>query len=529
MASAALLSAAENSIALVNIFAETDEVFDARPESDRAAKWWTYLAEKGKPVVAPPHILNMITRLDTLRKLFNEYPWLEQEDDWLKRLLLDGHVLCRCCGRHNSKVGSLLANTAKVKRHMESSVHAAKAAAYDARARRLSEMPSGPKARPAAQAVREVRHMLEAAVIGRLVSGGNGAAGIPPSSVDKVFSKELLEAIKCMSNGFPQETAILDRVLPDAVRHVKDRIKTKLSDMPLVLYIDGGSSHLADGRKVVCVCGSSMGLEYDLLLDLVVLDCHENSEIQAEIIESVRADYHIKKTDVWYLCADNAALNAQTVTKLNTKYGYKIIYVRCLPHCLNLVVKTFLDVFDDKYKLATNLKLMRAFLNAGGGIGHKLLALEFGISASRVDFCDTRWASFLKAILYLVNLQPERDMKLATERLKQLWDDEGDEDAKRALDEGDKPCLVFNAMWAFIEVCLALFLLTRARVIARTLLTLPATRVPHPSHAEHCRGQLEEEEGAGQRGRGGGGPFLDKEEAGGLFCQPGRARGHVCY
>ena len=189
------------------------------------------MAEKDKPVVAPPQILNMITRLDTLRTLFNENPWLEQEDDWLKRLLLDGHVLCRCCGRHNSKVGSLLANTAKVKRHMESTVHAAKAAAYDARARRLSDLPSGPKARPAAQAVREVRHMLEAAVIGRLVSGGNGAAGIPPSSVDKVFSKELLEAIKCMSNGFPQETAILDRVLPDAVRHVKDRIKTKLSDL----------------------------------------------------------------------------------------------------------------------------------------------------------------------------------------------------------------------------------------------------------------------------------------------------------
>jgi len=32
--------------------------------------------------------------------------------------------------------------------------------------------------------------------------------------------------------------------------------------------------------------------------------------------------------------------------------------------------ESFLDVFDDKYKLATNLKLMRAFLNAGGGIGH---------------------------------------------------------------------------------------------------------------------------------------------------------------
>jgi len=58
--------------------------------------------------------------------------------------------------------------------------------------------------------------------------------------------------------------------LPDAVRLVKERVKTKLSGLSLVLYFDGGISHHADGRKVMCVCGSSMGLISGLLLDLVV-------------------------------------------------------------------------------------------------------------------------------------------------------------------------------------------------------------------------------------------------------------------
>ena len=56
--------------------------------------------------------------------------------------------------------------------------------------------------KPAAQAVREVRHVLEAAIISRLVGGRQWhRRGHPPSSVHEGFSKELLEAIKCAPNG----------------------------------------------------------------------------------------------------------------------------------------------------------------------------------------------------------------------------------------------------------------------------------------------------------------------------------------
>ena len=50
------------------------------------------LRRRTRSCAAPPPILSTITRLDTLRTPFNENLWLEQEDGWVKRLLVDGHV-----------------------------------------------------------------------------------------------------------------------------------------------------------------------------------------------------------------------------------------------------------------------------------------------------------------------------------------------------------------------------------------------------------------------------------------------------
>ena len=124
--------------------------------------------------------------------------------------------------------------------------------------------------KPAAQAVREVRHVLEAAIISQLVGGRQWhRRGHPPSSMHEGFSKELLEAIKCAPNGSPQESAILHCVLPEAVHLVKlkDRMHLGQAVGPAPgCTLTAGSSHLAGGRRDVCVSGCSMGLEYDLLL-----------------------------------------------------------------------------------------------------------------------------------------------------------------------------------------------------------------------------------------------------------------------
>lgn len=74
-----------------------------------------------------------------------------------------------------------------------------------------------------------------------------------------------------------------------------------LQGVKLTLYIDGGKSHLAYGRKVMVVCASSLEWEHDILLDVLILEGHESGETNADQIEALCEKYSIDKLDVWYV------------------------------------------------------------------------------------------------------------------------------------------------------------------------------------------------------------------------------------
>jgi hypothetical protein len=233
------------------------------------------------------------------------------------------------------------------------------------------------------------------------------------------------------------------------VRLLETRIKVMVRGQQLSFFIDGGSGGIGGGRKVMVVCASSPEAEFDLLLDVKILEAHETAATNAQQITDICARYEIKKADVWYLCADNAAVNPAAVDLLN-KHGFRIRFSRCLPHSLNLVIKTAMDELDSTFKISSNLKTLRSFLNAGGGSAKKLLALEYGIMASSIDFADTRWASLVKAILYVANKQSPASLDKARKRLEDLAA-AGDDVAAAAVEEVDKPETVGNAIYAFVE------------------------------------------------------------------------------
>jgi hypothetical protein len=292
---------------------------------------------------------------------------------------------------------------------------------------------------------------LTALTVGRLTAGGNGAAGIPPSSIHAMLPQSVLALLQEMNTGLPVKSTILQSTLPDAVSLCEARIKLMLKDgVKVSLYIDGGSNHLAYGRKVMAVCASSLEWNYDLLLDVQILEAHETGRTNADQIHAICSKYDILKKNVWYICADNASVNTVMVDKLN-KEGFCVTFARCLPHCASLAVSAFLDPIDANYKFSSHLRMLRGFLNAGGGFGkHKRLAIEYGLSISSIDFTDTRWASLVKAICYLVNKQPLSDLATAREMLQELAD-EGDAEAGAAVLEADKQLLPYNVIFHFVE------------------------------------------------------------------------------
>ena len=105
---------------------------------------------------------------------------------------------------------------------------------------------------------------------------------------------------------------------------------------------------------------------------------------------------------------------------------------------------------DTEYKISSHLKKFRGLLNAGGSSGKKLLAIEYGITSASIDFTDTRWASLVRAIIYLAKKQSMRDLRNAKERLEELAE-KGDVTAREALEDIVEPNIMFNVCYQFVE------------------------------------------------------------------------------
>jgi hypothetical protein len=62
--------------------------------------------------------------------------------------------------------------------------------------------------------------------------------------------------------------------------------------------------------------------------------------------------YELDKKLIPYLVADNASLNPLTAEKLCSTHGWSIEFVRCLPHCLNLVMVALLEPFNKAFGIS---------------------------------------------------------------------------------------------------------------------------------------------------------------------------------
>ena len=463
--------AASNAHKLTAFFDMKDKDFDALAKDVRNQPWSTVLG-----VPHPQGSKNLLKKLASLRALFNDKAnvFLDRSGPKWVECLLSGKVLCSLCFERNSKHGIMLAAQSNVVEHMNGLVpHGRALARYRGLQAKIHEIPGGAVHVAAAVAAEDAKHRQQALVAGSLVAGARGASGMPYSALPNVFSADMLAALGGLQGGMPSASTLRTSTLPAAVKLVEQHIMGMVKDVPIYLAFDGGSAyHLADGHKVICVVAGSMAPDAlsslvaaraaaaggvaerpppmgDLLLEVIVINGHETAETLAKIVEATRVKYNVLAENILYVVADNATVNKAAVDKLRAM-GYVMKYARCLPHTLALVIKAFLDVFDKELALCTNLKAFRGFLTAGGGRARKGLAMEYGIKMSRIDFVETRWASFLKALLAIINLQTAADLRAARLLLEELAG-EGDEDAKAALEEPDVPQRLINVMYFFIE------------------------------------------------------------------------------
>lgn len=370
---------------------------------------------------------NATLSLRSLRSIASSYEWVVFNDADAVQAIMDGKMACQFCRGKNATHGWMCASVTAAKRHERTDVHEINTKAARKKGVQLDLVQSGMEFVAEAEDRKRVRMLA----VSSLVAGGDGAGGVPYSAIPHVLSPQVQKMVR-YADGLPTAKTIRETDLPGMVTWVKHEIKKLITAQPISIGIDGGSSRLADCSKVIAMVATSPALPYDVLLDLKILDEHEDAEIQAEALESVRANYSVSLSDIKYVVADNASVNEATVAKLREKFNWTAEYTRCLPHSLNLVIVACCGEFDAVFKMASHLKDLRAFFNAGGSAARRAWLIEFGLTFSGIDFAETRWTSFIQAVKYMMGNQSDDELKRAAARLQRKAD-AGDQSAKEAL------------------------------------------------------------------------------------------------
>jgi hypothetical protein len=385
--------------------------------------------------------------LATMRSIFAS-AFLSRDVTIAPRHLLAGDAVCSLCWLHN-KQGVVQLVVDSVGSHARGVKHQARET--DARSRGTQQtMGRGAGAAVPAGAVSR-EDVATTLCCAHLCAGGNGAAGLPYTTVPVLMRREFLKLVNNgMRSGFPSATSIRTKEMKDGVDMVRDDIRAQLAGVPLSLGIDGGSTQLIDGRKVLAVVVQSPALEYDMLLDLKFLRAHENSRVQAQLLEEVRERYGVPKKMVKHLVADGATVNPATCTILNSEYGWDITYVRCLPHAISRFLVVLLSEFEAKYNMSSFLRNVRAYVKSGGGSARKIALIEYALTLSSIDFADTRWEGLVKAIIYMMRNQTDAELLKAEAVLKEAAA-AGDESAVAALEEPGPKQLHWDVTYEFLE------------------------------------------------------------------------------
>ena len=170
--------------------------------------------------------------------------------------------------------------------------------------------------------------------------------------------------------------------------------------MPYVLTVD--EAPLEDGNSAITVIFSSWRLKYVALSVTFPEGSTDSAEIM-RCVTSTMEQYSLDPSLCRGLCGDNASYMVKAcedlrrhITLIANQNIFKLPYIRCLAHGLNLFARSFVEAFVTVDKLVTNVG---SFLKAGQPYARRQRYREIvGGSISILDVVPTRWCSWLSAV-----------------------------------------------------------------------------------------------------------------------------------
>jgi hypothetical protein len=378
--------------------------------------------------------------LTALFTLYKEFPWLAPAAANAGAALVGGKVVCQTCNGSSATGGWLTFAAHVLRGHLATKKHSkAVEVAADAGFRQPTLLEVGGVMVGGLKQTGSLHN--EATIGGLLVLGYRpyqiaGTAGL------------MFNAIRLM-RGMPKAEKTVMEWAEGAVVRVKGLITEQLKGVRVSIAIDGGTTQLARGSKIIGVYAVSPALDYDVMLAAVALPRHETAADQVTIIKDVAAQYKLESKNILYVVADNASVNSATVDSLRTE-GWPVALARCVPHTLALVLKAGIDVWDGAFGITAHLKSIRAYFKNSSGRAR--LLLQYGLTLSGMDFVETRWTSVIRAVKYLVGMQSPRELVKARQALTEAAQF-GDAIAAGSLAQDDVARPRWMVLYECVEEC----------------------------------------------------------------------------
>ena len=238
-------------------------------------KVWSVLGLTPREVASLDIPTGVVMTVAGLRTLFHDFGL--RTDAAFMRALLQGCCACAHCHGSNSVSGFLQLRRDRLtdyfggKKHMEIVAAALKKTA-DAGAGKAQMTLVGSGLVP--DQVAKEREKASTLLVAHFI-----AHGVPPSTVPRLLTKDVLLLISQLAAGVPSMSTITKVTVPAAIKLVEKELLDNYAGRSFSIAIDGGAAYNLIGSSKIVVCTASAPGLKTAVLEIVVLDGHETAEV----------------------------------------------------------------------------------------------------------------------------------------------------------------------------------------------------------------------------------------------------------
>ena len=223
--------------------------------------------------------------------------------------------------------------------------------------------------------------------------GNMAGLNICCNAMPKVMSPVNCALMKHVGS-FPGRTAVREVYVPRAYEEMMRRVRSFLQGKPYSVLVD--ESEDMHRKPVWCVL---LNAPDGCLLGNVQTPpsgMPNGAETLVKVMKDTIALLALNPVDMQALSTDNAAYCGKAYRLLKAEYP-TLLWIRCLAHGLNLVLRAFCSPFEKVDALMADLK---TFFCRGFGLRRRINSFEVCFNRSPLvlfDITETRWSEWVKA------------------------------------------------------------------------------------------------------------------------------------